>query len=1217
MISSTFIGLMNNAGLLLALVLFYDTVVLRRQGRSPAFDRILTGIVLGAIGILLMLTSWEYTQGIVFDTRSVLLCISGLFFGTVPTLLAVVMTGAYRWYVGGAGMWMGFAVIVTSGGIGLAWRHFRRKELSNLSFGELFLLGLAVHVAMLFWAFALPGPTVRQVLFDISLPVLVIFPLATAILGRLLVRQNERKKMENRLRESEKRYRRIVETANEGIWTVDAQYRVTYVNHILAKLIGYEAGEIIGRPVTDFLFEDDLPNHASKVSARRTGQQDTYERKFRRNDGTTLWTNVSATPLFDENNEFGGAFAMFTDITDRKKAELELKESEIRFRTLFEQAAVGVAQVESKTGRFIRINQRYCDIVGYGLEEMMGKRFQEITHPDDLQTDVDNMGLLLEGKIREFSLEKRYCRSDGSVVWVNLTVSPMWAPGQEPDYQIAIAEDITQRKQAEDALRQSEKILNDAGRMAKIGGWEHDLKTGRAVWTRALYDIIEFEGSSPPGPKEHLGYYPPEDRRILEEAYGKCVREGEPFDIELQGNTAKGKRLWFRATGEPVFEDGVCTKLRGTFQDITERKTAEQDLLRSRERYEKAQKIAGIGTWEWDMKTDEVFWSDEIAPMFGYSPGEFNSAYASVADHIHPEDQERWQESIRACVEDGIEHNLEFRILRPDETVRWLSALGDVRRDDSGKAVRMLGMVRDITARKRSEEALKDEAMRRRILFEQSRDGIVVLDQNGKVYEANRQYANMLGYSMEELHQLHVWDWDTQWTQEELMEKIRIVGAVGDHFETRHRRKDGTLLDVEISTNGVEFGDGKLVFCVCRDITERKKSEEERKKYESQLYLAQKHEAIGTLAGGIAHDFNNILSSIMGFTELSLDEVKKKTTLHQNLSEVLVAALRARDLVKQILTFTRQSKSESKPIHINALVKEAMNMLRATIPTSIRIETNLSEELLTLNGDPTQIHQVIINLATNASHAMAEDGGVMEITVEPIEFDGLVKLHQPDLAPGRYVRLSLSDTGHGIKKEHINYIFDPYFSTKSTDQGSGLGLAVVQGIVKAHNGHITVYSEVDKGTTFNVYLPLAQKWVEELSVPPTEHFRGGSERILFVDDELPIVRMQKQNLERMGYAATTRNSSVEALETFQLAPDVFDLVITDMTMPNMTGDRLARAIKEIRPEVPVILCTGFSEKISGRGETDMGIDAVLTKPVDKTKLAETIRKLLDEAKGSE
>ena len=457
MISSTFIGLMNNAGLLLALVLFYDTIVLRRQGRNPAFDRILTGIVLGAIGILLMLTSWEYTKGIVFDTRSVLLCISGLFFGTVPTLLAVVMTGAYRWYVGGAGMWMGFAVIVTSGGIGLAWRHFRRKELSNLSFGELILLGLAVHVAMLFWAFALPGFAVRQVLFDISLPVLVVFPLATAIFGRLLVRQNERKQMGNRLRESEKRYRRIVETANEGIWTVDAGFKVTYVNSVMAELLGYDAGEIVGRSVTDFIFEEDSPDQNSRMSDRRKGRRDAYERRFRRKDGTTLWTIVSATPIVDENNEFSGAFAMFTDITDRKKAELELKESEIRFRTLFEQAAVGVAQVESRTGRFISMNRRYCDIVGYGPEEMTGKTFQEITHPDDLKADLDNIGLLLEGKIREFSMEKRYCRTDGSVVWVNLTVSPMWAPGQEPDYQIAIVEDITRRKQAEDALRQSEK----------------------------------------------------------------------------------------------------------------------------------------------------------------------------------------------------------------------------------------------------------------------------------------------------------------------------------------------------------------------------------------------------------------------------------------------------------------------------------------------------------------------------------------------------------------------------------------------------------------------------------------------------------------------------------------------------------------------------------------------------------------------------------------
>ncbi|MBI4774171.1 MAG: PAS domain S-box protein [Deltaproteobacteria bacterium] len=1088
MTSSTFIGLINNTALLLALVLFYDTVLLRRLGRNPATDQILTGIVLGAIGIVVMLTSLKFTQGIVFDTRSVLLCISGLFFGTVPTLTAMLLTGAFRWHLGGAGMWMGIAVIFSSGGIGLAWRHFNRKKPSDLSFAELLLLGLAVHVVMLFWTVALPESAVRSVLSDISLPVLVIFPLATALFGKLLARQDERKQMENRLKESEARYRRIVETANVGIWTFDAQFRVTYVNHILEEFFGYDESEIIGRPVTNFLFEEDLADHATKMADRRSGKSDTYERRFRRKDGSTLWSNVSATPMFDESNRFNGAFAMFTDITDRKKAELELKESETRFRTVFEQAAVGVAQIESRTGRFVRINRRYCDILGYSLEEMMQKTFPEITHPDDLDADLENIRLLLKGEIREFSKEKRYFRKDGSVVWVNLTVSPMWAPGQEPDYHTAIAEDITQRKEAEAALRESEKILNDTGRMAKIGGWVNDLKTGKAVWTQALYDIIEIEGDSPPSPNKHLDYYAPEDRGMVKEAYRKCVREGEPFDLELRVNTAKGKRLWCRATGEPVFDDGECIKLRGTFQDITERKEAE--------------------------------------------------------------------------------------------------------------------------------EALKDEAMRRRVLFEQSRDGIVVIDQNGKVYESNRQYAGMLGYSMEEMHQLHVWDWDVQWTRDQLMEMVRAVDASGDHFETRNRRKDGSLIDVEISTNAARFADGKLVFCVCRDITGRKKDEEERKKYESQLYLAQKHEAIGTLAGGIAHDFNNILSSIIGFTELSLDDVQEGTELYQNLSEVLVAALRARDLVKQILTFTRQSKDESKPINICSLVKEVMNMLRATIPTSIRIETNLSEKRLTVNGDPTQIHQVIINLATNASHAMAENGGVMGITVESIRFDGRIKHHYPELEPGSYVRLSVSDTGHGIRKEHINYIFDPYFSTKSTDQGSGLGLAVVRGIVKAHRGHITVYSEVGKGTTFNVYLPLESKLETESNVSLTEKMPIGTEHILFVDDESSIVRMQKQSLERMGYAVTATDSSVEALDVFRAASDDFDLVITDMTMPGMTGDRLARAVKAIRPEIPVILCTGFSEKLKGPGQADMKIDAVLIKPVDKSKLAKIIRELLDRARDA-
>jgi len=376
------------------------------------------------------------------------------------------------------------------------------------------------------------------------------------------------------------------------------------------------------------------------------------------------------------------------------------------------------------------------------------------------------------------------------------------------------------------------------------------------------------------------------------------------------------------------------------------------------------------------------------------------------------------------------------------------------------------------------------------------------------------------------------------------------------------------------------------------------------------LRQSQKLEAIGNLAGGIAHDFNNILSSIMGFTELSLQDVQPETELHDNLTEILAAGKRARNLVKQILTFSRKGEQEKHPIQINSVLAENLKMLRSTIPSNITINEQISSDPITINANVSQMNQVIINLVTNAVHAI-DDNGIIDIGLELTLLDDCNIEQYPDMIPGNYARIFVSDTGCGIPKENLTAIFDPYFSTRTPDKGTGLGLAVVHGIVKIHGGHITVYSEPERGTTFHVYLPMAKQTFQRPSIQPKMEIAQGNERILFVDDEPTITKLQKKILERLGYAVTTKTSSVEALETFRLDPNFFQLVITDMTMPEMTGDKLAQAVKEIKSDVPVILCTGFSKKINKKTASDFPVDGFLMKPMDIKKIAETVRKVLD------
>jgi len=390
-----------------------------------------------------------------------------------------------------------------------------------------------------------------------------------------------------------------------------------------------------------------------------------------------------------------------------------------------------------------------------------------------------------------------------------------------------------------------------------------------------------------------------------------------------------------------------------------------------------------------------------------------------------------------------------------------------------------------------------------------------------------------------------------------------------------------------------------------------KHAEKEKLKLETQLQQVQKMESIGTLAGGIAHDFNNMLGIIVGNTELAMFDVPEWNPARQNLEEIRIASMRARDVVKQILAFSRQSPKEMKPVRISPIIKESLKLLRSSIPTTVQIHHNISTESDTIRGDPTQINQVFINLCTNAAHAIGDKAGILEVRLENIELDEDFTIHHHDLSPGKFMRLTVSDTGKGIEPTILKRIFDPYFTTKKIGEGSGMGLSVVHGIVKSHGGVILVSSEPGKGTTFHVLFPS----IKDETHPEVEllaKIPRGHERILFVDDEKAMVDAIHPMIERLGYKVTSRTSSIEGLEVFRANPDRFDLVITDFTMPNMTGLELAKELLKIQPDMPIILCTGYSEHINEKKAKESGISAFHMKPVVLSEIANTIRKILGE-----
>jgi nitrogen-specific signal transduction histidine kinase/ActR/RegA family two-component response regulator len=393
---------------------------------------------------------------------------------------------------------------------------------------------------------------------------------------------------------------------------------------------------------------------------------------------------------------------------------------------------------------------------------------------------------------------------------------------------------------------------------------------------------------------------------------------------------------------------------------------------------------------------------------------------------------------------------------------------------------------------------------------------------------------------------------------------------------------------------------------IFRDVTEQEH-------LEHQLREAHKMEAIGTLAGGIAHDFNNILSSILGYTELALDDVEKETSLEDSLQEIYTAGKRARDLVKQILAFARRSEEERKPIRVDHIAKEALKLIRSAIPVTIEIRQQFESQSLIM-GNASQMNQFFMNLFTNAAHAMEDTGGILEVSLKDVIIDLSFTKSDIELEPGNYVKIRVSDTGKGIPQDIMNSIFEPYFTTKAPGEGTGMGLAMVHGIIESYGGRITVESKIGEGTVFTIYLPITKKRYFYQTYKD-EDLPHGTERVLLIDDELPIVRMQSRILEGLGYHTSVRTSSVETLELFRIKPNDFDLVITDMTMPNMTGDHLAVELMKIRPDIPIILCTGYSKMISEEKAEKIGIKAFVYKPIIKADLAKTVRKILDESKA--
>ncbi len=633
-----------------------------------------------------------------------------------------------------------------------------------------------------------------------------------------------------------------------------------------------------------------------------------------------------------------------------------------------------------------------------------------------------------------------------------------------------------------------------------------------------------------------------------------------------------------------------------------------------------------------------IFWKDLNSVYLGC-----NKAFASGAGLAHPDEivgktdfdlpwTREESEVFRADDRDVMRNNAaKMHIVLRRRNIAgehiWVEA-SKMPLTDGGKVFGVLGVYENITERQQAEEALRESEARYRtiqkataallhrnqVFMQNAIDGIHVLDIQGNLVEANDSFCKMLGYKTEEVKCLNVSDWDKTWTAEELLERIRKIVLAGDSvtFETVHCRKDGSLINTEISCTGMEIGRQYYLFCASRDISGRKDIETERQMLLTQLLQSQKMESIGHLAGGIAHDFNNMLGAMLGYTEL----IKQASTgasqkrVHKYSDEILTAGNRAKELISQMLMFSSPHQ-DSREVPITSLqpaLKEVVYLLRASIPSSIEIHYHIEEAELSARIQPVHLHQILMNLLINARDAIGDHGRI-DVRLSSRTLSGICASCHASFS-GDYVQLSVKDSGSGISEQQLSKIFDPYFSTKGVGKGTGMGLSVVHGIVHALGGHIAVASEVGRGTTFRLMLLKATvtgKQEQAIAVPDTVDNMLSGLRIMVVDDEHAMSSMLYELLSMHGAEVTVYNLPMEALADLLCNQDKFDLVITDEAMPDISGFDMAKAMLHEKPNLPILLCTGYSEHVNADIARQNGIAGFMVKPLETQKLLQWIK----------
>jgi PAS domain S-box-containing protein len=1023
-----------------------------------------------------------------------------------------------------------------------------------------------------------------------------------------------RKAAEVALRESEEKYRLLFQNMGEGFALYElvfddegrpVDWRVLEVNDAYTLHTGLARDQIVGQRVGEIfpaIVPDYLPIYARVVATQSPESYETFAQAVGR------YQRVFAFPA-------GGRrfAATIVDISERKRLEAELAKKSLELDALFNNTRACLVLFDAARPFTVLVHNRaYQELFGepFRTVGMVGKNIFEYAPAAEAAGVAAVFDQAASTGQAVNLVDFPYDSNPPAKSWFDWHLTPVLEDGKV----VALASlsiDVTARHLAEEALRQSQEQFRMVVENSRDGINLLDLKTGRYVFmSPAQTELTGFtqEEINNISAEEAYERIHPDDREISMQQQ-KLVAEGPEsgMTVEYRWKVKSGDYRWFSDSRRAIRDDEGCAlALVGVSRDITERKQAEEALRESAERLRSL-----YGSMTEGLASHTVVYAagravdytiTDVNPAFeGITGLRREAAIGRKASELFGTGTAPYLDVYAQVAEGG--PPVTFEIYFPPMDKHFLISVFSPKRGEFAT------VFSDISQRKNTEllrQALADqERLRLGAAVEQASDAVIMLDLDGTIRYVNAAFEAINRIGRDQAAGRSYFSLLSAGSPAETAVKEALAKGAIWHGQVTRPVPDGRPVELELAVSAVKDPSGALLGGL---ITEKDVTQENA--LQRQFRQAQKMDALGTMAGGITHDFNNILGTIVINTELALLDIEPSHPARAALPAVLQAAARGKELVKQIITFSRQKEWTKARLEIAPVVRDTMILLRSTLPKDLLIHETIDADCGMIMGDASQIHQIVVNLCQNAALAMQERGGTLDVKLEPVRVDAVLAARHPDLKPGRYVRLTVADSGCGMSSEVLERIFEPFFTTRGHGGGSGLGLPVVLGIVKSYDGAIIVYSEPGKGSVFNVYLPRIEGGAPAAEAVRPRRQAGAGERILLVEDEQGQRASLTRSLTKLGYRVAARASGRSALSLFRRDPEAFDIVITDQIMPGMSGLDLAAGILKARPALPVVLCTGFSEKVNGDSIKNAGIREYVMKPFTLQEISRVIARAL-------